>query len=55
MYVDYIHYNPLKHGLVNDVADWPWSTCHKFLKNGFYKHRVFKDYDGNFGEDFAGE
>ena len=54
-HVDYIHYNPLKHGLVNAVEDWPFSTYHKFVRDGFYQHRILTDYDGNFGEDFAGE
>ncbi|HCO96245.1 MAG TPA: transposase [Phycisphaerales bacterium] len=54
-HVDYIHYNPLKHGLVKAVEDWPWSTYHKFVRDGFYQHRILNDYDGNFGEDFAGE
>jgi putative transposase len=35
-HVDYIHYNPVKHGLVRQVEDWPWSTYHKFVKDGFY-------------------
>ncbi|MBL7107096.1 MAG: transposase [Phycisphaerae bacterium] len=52
-HVDYIHYNPLKHNLVKTLEDWPWSTYHKFVKQGFYKHRVLKDFDGNFGENFA--
>jgi putative transposase len=34
--VDYIHYNPLKHGLVSRVRDWPWSTFHRFVKLGEY-------------------
>ena len=54
-HVDYIHYNPVKHDLVDIVEEWPWSTYHKFVRNGFYKHRILNDYDGNFGEDFAGE
>lgn len=53
-HIDYIHYNPLKHSLVKTVEEWPWSTYHKFVKNGFYNHRVLKDFDGDFGEDFAG-
>jgi putative transposase len=51
-HVDYIHYNPLKHGLVKAVEDWPWSTYHRFVREGFYHHRILNDYDGNFGEDF---
>jgi len=54
-HVDYIHYNPVKHGLVSDVEDWPWSTYQRFVRSGFYHHHVLNDCDGNFGEDFAGE
>jgi len=35
-HVDYVHYNPVKHGLVRQVVDWPWSTYHRYLKEGFY-------------------
>ena len=35
-HVDYIHYNPVKHELVKNLADWPWSTFHKYLENGRY-------------------
>lgn len=34
--VDYCHVNPLKHGLVEKVADWPWSSFHRYLKLGEY-------------------
>jgi putative transposase len=54
-HVDYIHCNPLKHGLVKAVEDWPWSTYHKFVPEGFYQHRILSDYDSDFGEDFAGQ
>ena len=33
---DYIHYNPVKHGLVNNVAEWPWSSFHRYVKAGVY-------------------
>lgn len=33
---DYIHYNPVKHGLVTRVADWPWSTFHRYVKKQWY-------------------
>ncbi|MEM8680562.1 MAG: transposase, partial [Planctomycetota bacterium] len=33
---DYIHVNPLKHRLVERVVDWPWSSFHRFLKQGHY-------------------
>ena len=34
---DYIHYNPVKHSLVNKVADWPWSSFHRYVKLGVYE------------------
>jgi len=34
--VDYIHVNPLKHGLVERVRDWPWSSFHRFVRLGEY-------------------
>jgi putative transposase len=35
-HVDYCHINPLKHGLVKQVKDWPYSTFHKLVKAGVY-------------------
>jgi len=35
-HVDYVHVNPLKHGYVKQVADWPYSTFHRFVENGVY-------------------
>ena len=35
-HVDYVHYNPLKHGLVKKPADWPYSTFHRYIENGVY-------------------
>ncbi len=32
----YIHFNPVKHGHVQCVADWPHSTFHRYVKNGIY-------------------
>ena len=36
VYMDYIHYNPVKHGLVAKVCDWPHSTFHRYVKSGIY-------------------
>jgi putative transposase len=35
-HLDYIHWNPVKHGYVNRVLDWPYSTFHRFVKLGLY-------------------
>ncbi len=34
--VDYIHWNPRKHGLVENVRNWPWSSFHRFVAAGEY-------------------
>lgn len=33
-HVDYIHYNPVKHGLVCRVVDWPYSSFHRYVERG---------------------
>lgn len=35
-HVDYVHINPLKHGLVQDLVSWPYSTFHRFVRDGVY-------------------
>lgn len=35
-HVDYVHFNPVKHGLVTDVAAWPYSTFHRDVARGIY-------------------
>ena len=36
---DYIHWNPRKHGLVERVVDWPWSSFHRFVHLRHYDIR----------------
>jgi putative transposase len=36
IYMDYIHFNPVKHGWVQQVADWPFSTFHQYVGSGIY-------------------
>lgn len=33
---DYIHYNPVKHGLVKCPRDWRWSSFHRWVRAGVY-------------------
>ncbi len=35
-HMDYIHFNPVKHGLAGRVADWPYSTFHRLVREGVY-------------------
>ena len=52
---DYIHWNPVKHGHVTGVIDWPYSTFHRFVTKQIYPPdwggcniEIFKSV--NFGE-----
>jgi REP-associated tyrosine transposase len=33
-HVDYIHFNPVKHGYVSCVCDWPHSSSHRYVARG---------------------
>ena len=33
-HIDYIHMNPVKHGYVERVQDWQYSSFHKFVAEG---------------------
>ncbi len=35
-HIDYVYINPVKHGLVANVADWPWSSFHRDVQSGLY-------------------
>jgi putative transposase len=37
-HVHYIHYNPVKHRLVDRIEDWPYSTYHRFCEKGIYRN-----------------
>ena len=35
-HVDYIHYNPVKHGYVPAAKDWQYSSFHRWVARGLY-------------------
>ena len=35
-HMDYLHYNPVKHGYVDKVMDWPYSTFRHHVQRGPY-------------------
>lgn len=35
-HMDYIYYNPVKHGYASKVADWPHSSFRQAVQNGLY-------------------
>jgi len=51
--VDYVQFNPVKHGYVSRVRDWPFSSFHRYVE-----HRILpadwcgdtKELPGEFGE-----
>ena len=36
-HVDYIHYNPVKHGLVKRPGEWPWNSFGRAVARGWYE------------------
>jgi putative transposase len=58
-HVHYVHYNPVKHGLVSRVIDWPWSSFHRFVRLGWANANWAADpgdFDGvEFGEHQGAE
>ena len=35
-HMDYLHFNPVKHGYVKYIKDWPHSTFHRYVREGVY-------------------
>jgi putative transposase len=54
-HLDYIHFNPVKHGLTDSPTCWPWSSYSNFVEKGYYSKewvpdlKQFEDSD-NWGE-----
>ncbi|HED32800.1 MAG TPA: transposase [Gammaproteobacteria bacterium] len=53
-HVNYIHYNPVKHGYVKQPVDWKYSTIHQFIEKGLLDKNwsCCPDEKTNFGEFF---
>jgi putative transposase len=52
-HVDYIHFNPVKHGLVSRVRDWPYSSFHNHVARGTLPldwGGDIREISGSFGE-----
>ncbi len=46
-HMDYIHINPVKHGLVDSVAQWRYSTFHRCVERGIYTYDWAGGYESN--------
>jgi putative transposase len=33
-HINYVHYNPVKHGYVDEAAKWPHSSFHRYFRDG---------------------
>lgn len=54
---DYVHFNPVKHNLVQYPYQWKWSTFHQWVEKGVYEKawacggdQNFSDIEGSVGE-----
>lgn len=50
-HVEYVHYNPVKHGLVKSPIEWQHSTFHRYVKQGIY----YKDWGADRNIVFDGQ
>jgi len=53
-HLDYIHYNPVKHGSVSVPKDWPYGSFHFYYDKGYYADdwgiKEAIKMEGSFGE-----
>jgi putative transposase len=53
-HIDYIHYNPVKHGLAKSPFDWKYSSIHAYKVRGYYSEdwgrENVADVVGQYGE-----
>lgn len=51
IHVDYIHFNPVKHGWVSHVSAWTYSSFHRYVRLGLLpKNWAMEQNEGEFGE-----
>jgi len=52
-HIDYIHYNPVKHGYTHNPFDWEYSSIHGYFQDGYYSDdwgRQDVVFEGKYGE-----
>jgi REP-associated tyrosine transposase len=52
-HLDYIHFNPVKHGYAPRAQDWPYSSFRRWVRLGAYPQigrEIFNTEAGAFGE-----
>lgn len=46
-HLDYIHFNPVRHGLAGNATGWPHSSIHRYVESGM----VAKDWAAKVGDE----
>ncbi|RJP33644.1 MAG: transposase [Candidatus Omnitrophota bacterium] len=54
-HLDYIHYNPVKHGYVKNPVDWEWSSFHRYVQLKWYEQNWGSQEPGDRMDTCAGE
>lgn len=53
-HIDYVHYNPVKHGHVESPWAWKHTSIHRYLAEGLYERdwgtKETMNFEGDFGE-----
>ena len=52
-HLDYIHWNPVKHGCARTMVEWPYSSFHRYVRDGVYAADwggAGASMEGDFGE-----
>ena len=52
-HVEYIHYNPVKHGYVNRASAWQYSSIHRYIANGTIERNWGIGIDSTDGSNFG--
>jgi putative transposase len=47
-HLDYLHYNPVNHGLVTQVNEWPYSSFHRYVERGVFDANWGNTHEQNF-------
>ncbi len=54
-HVEHIHYNPVKHGLVNAPKNWEFSSFHRYVRDGVFDPEWGAGWDVLFDETIGNE
>ena len=54
-HVEYIHYNPVKHGLVKAPRDWEYSSFHRYVRVGICDEMWGAGQEVSFGDHIGNE